>query len=91
MIEPEFLKYFATLGVGGVLAGFIFWFYRKDSNEHAKAWQGQSEMLVQVVRENTAAITSLQATTTSLQGAIGGLQKEMSERESWWRSHFPRV
>lgn len=87
----ELLKALAPLGVGGVLAGFIFWFNRKDANAHAEDWRGQSEMLLQVVKENTASNTSLQATTAALNAVIIGLQHDMTAREEWWRTHFPRV
>jgi hypothetical protein len=35
-IEFEGVKWLATLGVGGVLAGGMFLFYRKDSNDKHK-------------------------------------------------------
>lgn len=89
--ETDFVKFLATMGVGGIIAGLIFFFYRKDANSHAEAWQGQSEMLLQVVKENTASNTSLQATTAALNTVITGLQRDMTAREEWWRTHFPRV
>lgn len=46
-------------GVGGILAAFIFAMYRKDMKANAEAWRGQSDMLMTVVKENTAAITAL--------------------------------
>lgn len=58
-MDPESLKYLASLGVGGVLAGMMFMIYRKDMKANSTAWQGQSEMLMAVVKENTAAITAL--------------------------------
>lgn len=57
MMDPEFIKWLATLGVGGVLAGFMFAFYRKDVKTYTLMWQGQSEQLITVVKENTKAIT----------------------------------
>jgi hypothetical protein len=45
--------------VGGILAGGIFFVYRKDSLIWQEAWKGQSQILVQVVKENTAAVTAL--------------------------------
>jgi len=65
-MEIETLKWFATLGVGGVLAGMIFWFYRKDVREDREQWKGQSEMLVGVVKDNTAAITANTMTIQAL-------------------------
>lgn len=58
-MDQEFLKWFATLGVGGVLAALMFMFYRKDVAQYTSLWKGQSEALLEVVKENTAAITEL--------------------------------
>jgi len=59
-MEPtNLIQYFAPLGVGGILAAFIFLAYRKDSLNWQEAWKGQSQMLLQVVKENTAAIVAL--------------------------------
>jgi hypothetical protein len=59
LLDLDTLKWLASLGVGGVLAGFIFFVYRKDAIAWQAAWKGQSEMMLQVVKENTAAITAL--------------------------------
>lgn len=34
-MEPELLKWFATLGVGGILAGIMFYVYRQREKDHA--------------------------------------------------------
>ena len=57
--DSEFGKWLATLGVGGCLAGFMFVFYRKDVKGFTDLWKGQSEMLIQVVKENTSVISTL--------------------------------
>lgn len=59
MDTDTFIKSLAPLGVGGILAGIIFAFYRKDMKENAADWKGQSMVLIAVVKENTAAITLL--------------------------------
>lgn len=59
MADLESLKSLAPLGIGGILAGIIFMFYRKDMKENAADWKGQSTILITVVKENTAAITML--------------------------------
>ncbi|KKN61521.1 hypothetical protein LCGC14_0521090 [marine sediment metagenome] len=46
-------------GPGGILAALVFFFYRKDNQLHEERWKGQSEMLMSVVKDNTAAITAL--------------------------------
>lgn len=58
-MDGETLKYLASMGVGGIIAGLIFIAYRKDSLQWQEAWKGQSQMLMQVVKENTAAVTAL--------------------------------
>lgn len=58
-LDPETLKYFGSMGVGGALAGIIFLVYRKDAAQWQEAWKGQSQVLIQVVKENTTAVTAL--------------------------------
>jgi hypothetical protein len=47
------------LGVGGVLAAFMFVFYRKDLQQYTELWKLMSEQLTNVVKENTASNTRL--------------------------------
>lgn len=58
-MDAETLKYVASLGVGGSLAGMMFFVYRKDMKANAEDWKGQANLLMAVVKENTAAITAL--------------------------------
>jgi hypothetical protein len=58
-MDMEMAKWLSGLGVGGALAGFIFAAYRKDVRVYTDLWKGQTEMLVQVVKENTAAVAAL--------------------------------
>jgi len=50
----EFSKWLITLGVGGILAGFMFMFYRKDVKQYTELWRSTAEMLMSVIKENTA-------------------------------------
>lgn len=59
MGDPEFVKWLLTLGVGGVLAGFMFVFYRKDVKQYTELWRSTAEQLISVIRENTASNTKL--------------------------------
>ncbi len=54
MENVEFSKWLITLGVGGILAGFMFMFYRKDVKQFTEQWRGSVELLVGVIKENTA-------------------------------------
>lgn len=55
----ELLKWFATLGVGGALAGLMFFFYRKDIRQFTDLWRTTAEQMILVVKENTMAQTKL--------------------------------
>lgn len=66
MFDAETLKLVGSLGLGAVLAWGMFQVYRKDALQWQEAWKGQSEMLMQVVKENTTAITALVVKLDSL-------------------------
>lgn len=65
-MDAEFVKWFATLGVGGILAAFMFHFYRKDVKTYTDQWRGQSDALISVVKEITAAVTEMNVTMKAL-------------------------
>jgi len=67
---PEMAQFFATLGVGGALAGMMFYFYRQDVQRLTEQWKGQSEMLALLVKENTSANTTLTETIRALHAQI---------------------
>jgi glucose-6-phosphate-specific signal transduction histidine kinase len=58
-MDVEFTKWLVTLGVGGVLAGFMFVFYRKDVKQYTELWRVTAEQLMNVVKENTASNSKL--------------------------------
>jgi hypothetical protein len=57
-MNGELIQWFGTMGVGGVLAGFMFYFYRKDVKQYTELWKGQTELLVSVVREVSSNIAT---------------------------------
>lgn len=59
MMDAEFTKYLATLGIGGVLAAFMFTFYRKDVKQFTGLWESMANQLMTVVKENTVSNTKL--------------------------------
>lgn len=59
MWDTEFAKWLITLGVGGVLAGFIFIFYRKDMKMYSQLWQDNTSILVNLVKDQIATNTKL--------------------------------
>lgn len=58
-VDSEFIKWLATLGIGGVLAGFIFIFYRKDIRQYTELWKITAEQLMEIVKDNTASNVKL--------------------------------
>jgi hypothetical protein len=58
-MDVEFTKWIVTLGVGGVLAGFMFVFYRKDVKQYTELWRVTAEQLMGVIKENTSSNTRL--------------------------------
>ncbi len=60
------VQWFATLGVGGVLAGMMFFFYRKDVRAYTELWKAQTELLMDVVRENTKSNVQLTGVVDAL-------------------------
>ena len=77
----EFTKWLATLGVGGTLAAFMFFFYRKDMiadkdrmreviqrwEAQSQRWDNQAGVRMQVVKDNTESNTRLVGAVESLQ------------------------
>jgi len=59
MVDPEFIKWLATLGVGGVLAGLMFMFYRKDIKQYTELWRITADQLTNIIKENTASNVKL--------------------------------
>jgi hypothetical protein len=58
-MDAEFAKWLATLGVGGVLAGLMFMFYRKDIKQYTELWKTATDQLMLIVKENTASNAKL--------------------------------
>jgi hypothetical protein len=58
-MDAEFTKYLATLGVGGILAGLMFMFYRKDIKQYTELWKMATDQLMSTVKDNTTALTKL--------------------------------
>ncbi len=57
--DADFGRWLLTLGVGGILAGFMFVFYRKDIKQYTELWKLTSEQMISVVKDNTASNTRL--------------------------------
>lgn len=59
MFDQEFIKFLISLGVGGIIAGLIFAFYRKDIKLYTELWKQTTSMLMDTVKENTASNVKL--------------------------------
>lgn len=59
IMDGEFIKWLTTLGVGGILAGIMFMFYRKDVQQYTELWRTTAEHMITIVKENTASNTKL--------------------------------
>jgi hypothetical protein len=84
-MDPEAMKYLAPLGVGGILAGMIFMVYRKDALRWIEDWKGQSQMLLKVVVDTTAAMTALVSkleVLVQMAAGVTALIAKLEEREN---------
>ena len=70
---PQFLQFLASMGVGGVLAGFIFSVHNRTLKEHAEVIKGyheiekgRTDMLVAVIRQISENIVKNTVVTESL-------------------------
>ncbi len=73
MLDPEFVKYLATLGVGGILAAGMFYFYRLDSIS-------TRESLSRIVTDNTAAFREHTISNIRLVTLMESMHSELSAR-----------
>lgn len=80
-MDIELTKWLSGLGVGGVLAGLMFGIYRKDMRELTAQWRGQTELLVTVVKENTAAFTRNSEVVQSFHQHISSGERRFSDRD----------
>ncbi len=58
-LDAEFTKWVITLGVGGVLAAFMFVFYRKDVRQYTELWKAATTELMVTIKDNTASNVKL--------------------------------
>jgi len=66
-MNVDLVQWFATLGVGGALAGFMFGFYRKDIRQYTELWKTVTDQLVILVKEDVASNIKLIAMLENLE------------------------
>lgn len=86
-VDTEFTQWLVTLGVGGILAGFMFVFYRKDVKSYTELWKTMADQLLTVVKENTASnaklislIESIERNTLRRQDVVDIIDVRMKEK-----------
>ena len=55
----ELLQLLAPLGIGGALAGVMFYWHRQDRAQWLEAERGRTDLLIRVVQDNTAVVAKL--------------------------------
>lgn len=90
--DPEFYRFLASLGVGGAIAAILFFFYRKDVRSYTELWReatnearAQTVMMVEVVKENTAAFTQNTEVVRSLHKRLDRLEDAEARDEAHGR------
>jgi len=58
-VDGEFIKWLSTLGIGGILAAFMFMYYRKDVKQYTELWKISTDQFMSIVKENTASNTKI--------------------------------
>lgn len=88
-MPDDIMKFFASLGVGGILAGVIFYFYHqrvsdwmKSADTRLEAEQRRSDALLLVVKENTASNTAVVKSVEANTAMVARLC-HLSEFEDW--------
>lgn len=74
----ELITAFAPLGIGGVLAAVMFYFYRQDRQATEARILGITESFREIIEGNTKAMTELVVT----------LRNGHSERRKWTDPHY---
>jgi len=82
------VQWFATLGVGGIVAAFMFMFYRQDVRKYLEMWQEQSkanrEVIAQVlgvIKDNTEVLGKLITTVDSLHRRLDSNRRDYPQRD----------
>lgn len=92
-MEQKQIEWFATLGVGGIVAAFMFMYYRRDVKYYTELWKEQAEsnrevikQMLGVIRDNTEALTKLVSVVDSLHRRLD-VVKETGFRLGKGRDH----
>jgi hypothetical protein len=89
VFDNEFIKFLASLGVGGAIAGLLFYFYRRDVRSYTELWKETAAMLTTALKESTAAHVENSATNREMNALIVSLHRRM-DIEGWPRYESDR-
>ena len=80
-MDVETLKYLSTLGVGGVIAGFMFLIYRQDHTRvvelHASCMR-REDLLSGILQKNAVASEALAQTITAMMAQTQTISTQQS-------------
>jgi len=79
--QIDFSKWLITLGVGGILAGFMFMFYRKDIKQYTELWRTNAELLMIVIKENTASQIKNSESNARLMTLLENIERNQLRKE----------
>lgn len=86
MEVDRLVQFGATLGVGGVLAAFIFMVYHRAMTKFIEEGKEDKKLLVDLVTNNTIVITKNTASTDNNTAALNELRRELTRGSD----HYPR-
>jgi len=82
MLTDTALQWVMSLGVGGVLAGGMFWVYRKDALAAAAAQQVLTARVIGLADQLIATALSVQTTLAAHTARIDRLARRLDARET---------
>ncbi len=94
-LDADTLKWLSSLGVGGVIAGFMFVFYRKDRQSyieasaqyahnleiHAQVWREDRRVLMELLKSTSETLNQLTRSIDANTAAVTWLIRNQSSSQ----------
>lgn len=77
VFDQEFARFLMQLGTGGILAGLLFFFYRKDVRSYTELWKLHAELNATMTRELMALVDKNSGTIASNTEVLKSLHRRM--------------